>query len=269
MSRINKSLALCFFTSIIFVGSAGAAGSKPTIVLVHGAWADGSSWSKVITILQRDGYAVTSVQNPETTFADDVAATRRALAAQPGPTVLVGHSYAGAVITEAGADAPNVISLVYVAAFGLDVGESVDIIAKSGPPGESAQYIHEAGGFLLIDQAAFPKYFCPDADPVTARWLATTQVPISLDAWTAKMTKAAWKTKPSYFVVATNDQMIPPAAERMFAQRMGAVTLELPSSHAVMLAHARELAAFIEKATTPPAKLAGLSEKPVTPHSKP
>jgi pimeloyl-ACP methyl ester carboxylesterase len=235
-------------------GKANAADPKPSIVLVHGAWADGSSWSKVMTLLQKDGYTVTSVQNPETTFAEDVAATRRALAAQTGPTVLVGHSYAGAVITEAAADAANVISLVYVAAFGLDVGESLDAIAKSGPPPESAKYIKEAGGYLLIDPVAFPKYFCPDVDAVTARWVAAAQVPISLDCWNGKITKAAWKTKPSYFIVATNDQMIPPAAERMFAKRMGAVTIEIPSSHAVMLSHPKEVAAFIEKATKPAAK---------------
>jgi pimeloyl-ACP methyl ester carboxylesterase len=252
MSSLRLLKLLCL--SVLVGTVARAADAKPSIVLVHGAWADGSSWSKVIILLQKAGYTVTAVQNPETTFADDVAATRRALAAQTGPTVLVGHSYGGAVITEAGADAPNVISLVYVAAFGLDVGESLDAIAKSGPPPESAKYIHEAGGFLLIDPAAFPKYFCPDVDPVTARWLAAAQVPISLDCWNGKVTKAAWKTKPSYFVVATNDQMIPPAAERMFAKRMGAVTIELPSSHAVMLSHAKEVTAFIEKATKPPAK---------------
>lgn len=256
-----------FQVAILFAHTAAAANAKPSIVLVHGAWADGSSWSKVITLLQKAGYTVTAVQNPETTFADDVAATRRVLAAQPGPTVLVGHSYGGAVITEAGADAPNVISLVYVAAFGLDVGESLDTIAKSGPPPESAKYIREAGGFLLIDPVAFPKYFCPDVDAVTARWVAVAQVPISLDCWNAKMTKAAWKTKPSYFVVATNDQMIPPAAERMFAKRMGAITLELPSSHAVMLSHAKELTAFIEKAATPPPKQAAV--KATAPSEKP
>jgi pimeloyl-ACP methyl ester carboxylesterase len=243
---------LCF--SVLVGTLAHAADAKPSIVLVHGAWADGSSWSKVITLLQKAGYTVTAVQNPETTFADDVAATRRALAAQTGPTVLVGHSYGGAVITEAGADAPNVISLVYVAAFGLDVGESLDAIAKSGPPPESAKFIREAGGFLLIDPVAFPKYFCPDVDAVTAKWVAAAQVPISLDCWNGKITKAAWKTKPSYYVVAANDQMIPPAAERMFAKRMGAVTIELPSSHAVMLSHPKEVATFIEKATKPTPK---------------
>jgi pimeloyl-ACP methyl ester carboxylesterase len=252
MSSLRLLRLLCL---LLLVGTiARAADAKPSIVLVHGAWADGSSWSKVIMLLQKAGYTVISVQIPETTFADDVAATRRALAAQTGPTVLVGHSYGGAVITEAGADAPNVISLVYVAAFGLDVGESVDTIAKQGPPGESAKHIHESGGFLLIEPAAYPKYFCPDADPVTAAWLATAQVPISLDSWTGKVTKAAWKTKPSYFVVAKNDQMLPPDAERLFAKRMGAVTIELPSSHAVMLSHAKELTAFIEKAAKPPAK---------------
>ena len=243
-----------FCVSVLLAGVARAADAKPSIVLVHGAWADGSSWSKVIILLQKAGYTVTSVQNPETTFAEDVAATRRALAAQTGPTVLVGHSYAAAVITEAASDAPNVISLVYLAAFGLDVGESLDSIAKSGPPPESAKYIKESGGYLLIDQAAFPMYFCPDVDAVTAKWVAAAQVPISLDCWNAKVTKAAWKTKPSYYVVAKNDQMIPPDAERMFAKRMGAVTIELPSSHAVMLSHPKEVTAFILKATKPAPK---------------
>ena len=221
--------------------------SKANIVLVHGAWADGSSWSKVIPLLQQKGFNVTAAQIPLTSLADDIAVTRNLLAAQKGPTVLVGHSYAGVVISGAANDAPNVEALVYIPAFGLDEGESIDALSKQGPApaGDAAIRPPDNQGFLWIDRDGFAKAFAADIDSVEARVMAAVQKPLSINSFTAKSGSPAWKRLPSWYMVATEDQMIPPQAEEFIAKRMGATIRRVPSSHAAMLSHPKEVAAVI------------------------
>ena len=215
------------------------------IVLVHGAFADGSSWAKVIAILQAKGYNVTAVQNPLTSFADDVAATNRALAMQNGPVILVGHSWGGVVITEAGVD-PKVAGLVYVAAFGPDSTEVVGDIGKSYPPPESfAAPIVDKSGFMTLPTDAIVNHFAWDLPKSEALVLAATQGPINAAAFGTKVTNVAWKTKPSWFIVAAKDQAIAPDEERFFAKRMKATTTELATSHVPMLSKPNEVAAVI------------------------
>ena len=215
------------------------------IVLVHGAFADGSSWAKVIPILQARGYNVTAVQNPLTSFADDVAATNRALALQTGPVILVGHSWGGVVITEAGVD-PKVVGLVYVAAFGPDAGEVVGDIGKSYPPPPSfAAPIIDKQGFMSLPTDAFVKHFASDLPAAEARVLAATQGPIVAAAFGTKVSKVAWKTKPSWYVVSKLDGAIAPDEERFFAKRMKATTTELSASHVPMLSWPKEVAMVI------------------------
>jgi pimeloyl-ACP methyl ester carboxylesterase len=228
--------------------AAQPAGPVKSIVLVHGAFADGSSWSRVIPILQARGYRVTAVQIPLTSFEDDVAATRRALAAQTGPVVLVGHSWAGTVITESGAD-PKVAALVYVAAFAPDVGETVGELGKGYPPPPSfAAPIVDPQGFMSLSPEAVEKHFAWDVPAAEARILAATQGPISVTAFEAKVTKVAWKTKPAWYVVARRDEAIAPDEERFFAKRMKAATTELDSSHVPMLSRPKEVAAVVLEA---------------------
>jgi len=220
------------------------------IVFVHGAFADGSSWSKVIPILQAKGYNVTAVQNPLTSFADDVAATNRALALQNGPVILVGHSWGGVVITEAGVD-PKVVGLVYVAAFGSDSTEVVGDIGKSYPPPPSFEApIVDKSGFMSLSTDAFVKHFAWDLPKAEAQVLAATQGPIVAAAFGTKVTNVAWKTKPSWFIVAAKDQAIAPDEERFFAKRMKATTTELATSHVPMLSKPNEVAAVIVDAAT-------------------
>jgi pimeloyl-ACP methyl ester carboxylesterase len=220
------------------------------IVFVHGAFADGSSWSKVIPILQAKGYNVTAVQNPLTSFADDVAATNRALALQDGPVILVGHSWGGAVITEAGVD-PKVAGLVYVAAFGPDSTEVVGDIGKSYPPPPSFEApIVDKSGFMTLSADAFVKHFSWDLPAAESQVLAATQGPIAASAFGTKVTNVAWKTKPSWFIVAAKDQAIAPDEERFFAKRMKATTTELATSHVPMLSKPNEVAAVIVDAAT-------------------
>jgi len=215
------------------------------IVLVHGAFADGSSWAKVIPMLQAKGYNVTAVQNPLTSFADDLAATNRALALQNGPVILVGHSWAGVVITEAGMD-PKVVGLVYVAAFGPDVGEVVAEINKGYPtPASFAAPIVDKQGFMSLSTDAFVKHFASDLPAAEARVLAATQGPILAAAFGTKVSVAAWKTKPSWYIVAKMDEAIAPDEERFFAKRMKATTTELNTSHLPMLSKPNEVAAII------------------------
>ena len=224
------------------------------IVFVHGAFADGSSWSKVIPILQAKGYNVTAVQNPLTSFADDVAATNRALALQDGPVILVGHSWGGAVITEAGVD-PKVAGLVYVAAFGPDSTEVVGDIGKSYPPPPSFEApIVDKSGFMTLSADAFVKHFSWDLPAAESRVLAATQGPIAASAFGTKVTNVAWKTKPSWFIVAAKDQAIAPDEERFFAKRMKATTTELATSHVPMLSKPNEVAAVIVDAATKASK---------------
>ena len=224
------------------------------IVLVHGAFADGSSWSRMIPILQAKGYKVTAVQIPLTSFADDVAATKRALDRQDGPTILAGHSWGGVVITEAGMD-PKVVGLVYVAAFAPDQGEQVSELGKKYPPPPALAAPNvDAQGFLTLSPDAFEK-FGSDLPKSEALVAAATQGPINASAFGAQVTGVAWKTKPSWYIVSTLDQAIAPDEERFFAKRMKATTTELKASHVSMLSQPKAVAAVImdaaEKAQGP------------------
>ena len=221
--------------------------SKINVVLVHGAWADGtSSWGKVIPLLQEKGFKVSVAQNPLTSLADDIASTRRLLSLQSGPTVLVGHSYGGAVISGAANDAPGVKALVYIAAFGLDEGESLEALSKQGPASAgSAQIQPDAQGFLWINTEGFHQAFVADADASEAAVMAVTQKPLSIASFTDKAGPPAWKKLPSWYLVSAADQMIPPAAEEFMAKRMNATVRSVAASHAAMVAHAAEVAEII------------------------
>jgi pimeloyl-ACP methyl ester carboxylesterase len=231
--------------------SAEAQAEKPvSIVLVHGAFVDGAGWKSVYDILTRDGYEVLIVQNPTRTIEDDVSTTERVIAVAKHPVVLVGHSYGGAVITEAG-DNPKVRSIVYLAAFAPDIGESVTELAERPTPGEpSAPLLPPAGGYLLVDPAKFPSAFAADVDLPTTRFMAAAQMPWGLKAPQTKLTKAAWKVKPTFFLLTTQDHMIPPSTQRMMAKRTGGKLAEISSSHAVMLSHPQSVASFIESAAS-------------------
>jgi pimeloyl-ACP methyl ester carboxylesterase len=227
---------------------AKAAEQPLSVVLVHGAFVDASGWRAVHDRLVKDGYEVLVVQNPTITLKDDVAVTARAIAKAKHPVILVGHSYGGSVITEAGND-PKVRSLVYLAAFVPDAGESVAKLAEKPVPGEpGAPLLPPRDGFLIVDPAKFPTAFAADVDAPTTAFMATAQVPWGVDAVGGVITKAAWKSKPSYFLVATQDHMVPPTAQRTMAKRAHARTQEIASSHAVMMSHPDEVAAFIEGA---------------------
>ena len=239
-AAVSMALSLC-------AAAAGAAPAQPVknIVLVHGAFADGSSWAKVIPILQAKGYNVTAVQNPLTSFADDVAATNRALALQDGPVILVGHSWAGVVITEAGMD-PKVVGLVYVAAFAPDQGEAVGELGKAYPPPPSfTAPIVDKEGFMSLPTDAVVKHFASDLPASEARVVAATQGPINVSAFGAKVSGVAWKTKPSWYIVSKLDGAIAPDEERFFAKRMKATTTELKTSHVPMLSQPQAVAAVI------------------------
>ena len=223
---------------------------KASVILVHGAFVDGSGWKGVYNILKRDGYDVTVVQNSTTLLADDVAATRRAIEATNGPVVLVGHSYGGAVITEAGMD-PKVASLVYVAAFAPDKGESVASLSANAKPGTSAPpIVPTADGQLLLDRSKFREAVAADVDAKTAAFMADSQVPWGMGALQETVRSPAWAAKPSWYLIATQDHMIPPAAQRAMAGRMRATTIEVDASHAVYISKPAEVASLIEKASS-------------------
>jgi pimeloyl-ACP methyl ester carboxylesterase len=250
MKAIKGVIAVASLTLSLGATPAQSQGTQPVknIVLVHGAFADGSSWAKVIPILLAKGYNVTAIQNPLTSFNDDVAATNRALAMQTGPVILVGHSWAGVVITQAGVD-PKVVGLVYVAAFGPDAGEAVaDINKRYPPPPSFAAPIIDKSGFMSLSGDAFVKHFSWDLPPAESRVLAATQGPILAASFNTKVTQVAWKTKPSWYIVAKMDQAIAPDEERMFAKRMKATTTELNTSHVPMLSKPAEVAAIIMEA---------------------
>ncbi len=238
----------------LLVASAISAGAAPmtgvkNILLVHGAFVDGSSWSKVIPILQARGYNVTAVQIPLTSFADDVAATKRALDREDGPTILAGHSWGGVVITEAGLD-PKVVGLVYVAAFAPDQGENVGDLGKAYPPPPAlASPTVDAKGFLTLSEDAFKK-FGSDLPAADASLAAAVQGPINASAFAAQVSGAAWKTKPSWYIVSSLDQAIAPDEERFFAKRMKATTTELKASHVSLVSRPREVAAVIMDAAS-------------------
>jgi pimeloyl-ACP methyl ester carboxylesterase len=229
--------------------SENAATTKPNIVLVHGAWADGSCWSRVIQRLQEAGYTVTAPQFPLTTLAANLARLREVLAVQSGPTILAGHSYGGQIITALGTDAPNVAALVYIAAFGLDEGESIGALLGQGPPSLALAHLRiDAQGFAWIPQSDFVKYFAADVDPDQANVMYAVQQPLSVTALGDTMSTPAWRTLPSWYLVATNDQAIPPDAERFFAQRMGATTVEIASGHVAMVSHPDAVVKLIKDA---------------------
>jgi len=221
-----------------------------SIVLVHGGFVDGSGWQGVYDILEKGGHRVAVVQNPTTSLADDVAFTKRVVASQPGNVLLVGHSYGGVVVTEAGTD-PKVAGLVYIAAFAPDTGESVQSLIQNPAPGAPVPPIlPPQDGFLLLDQSKFAASFAADVNERTANFMANSQVPWGVNALAGEVTAPAWKTKPSWYLVASDDRMIPPPAQRAMAARAGAKVTEVPASHAVYVSRPQEVAALIAKAAT-------------------
>jgi pimeloyl-ACP methyl ester carboxylesterase len=235
-----------WFISLMLPCVAMAQGTVPkTVVLIHGAFADGSSWDKVIPILQAKGLKVVAVQNPLTSLADDVAAGQRVIDGQSGPVILVGHSWAGTVITQLGDDA-KVAALVYVAAFAPDVGESANDLGKAGPPPPGSAHIRSDGaGFLYLTPEGVAKDLGQDLPAAQTKVMAVTQGPIFAKAFDEKVTKAAWKSKPSWSIVAEEDRMIQPDLERAMARKINARITELPTSHAAMLSRPDEVAAVI------------------------
>ena len=222
---------------------------RPNIVLVHGAWADGSCWSGVIERLQTEGFQVRAPQFPLTSLADDVARLRQVLEFQDGPTIAVGHSYGGQIITALGTTAPNVVGLVYIAAFGLDEGESLGALLSQGPVTPALAHLFtDARGFGWLSEEDFVNHFAGDVEPTRARVLYAVQQALASSAFTDVMGVPAWKSLPSWYLVAENDEAIPPDAERQFAARMGATTVEIPSSHVAMVSHPAEVAELVEKA---------------------
>src|SRR5215475_10263698 len=239
-----------FFILMVFAAVAAAQQvPQKTVVLIHGAFADASGWSRVIPILERDGYFVIAVQIPLTSLSDDVATAKRVVDAQKGPVVLVGHSYGGAVITGAAAGNPNVKALVYLAAFAPEAGEPLGAPGKNfaQPPLNSA-LVPDSAGFLYIDRSKFHDAFCKDLPEGEARIMAVTQKPLSSSVFEASVPVAAWKTVPSWFVVSKEDHAINPDLERFFAKRMGAKTSEIDSSHVAFLSHPQEIAKILEGA---------------------
>jgi pimeloyl-ACP methyl ester carboxylesterase len=226
----------------------GHSASPVSIVLVHGGFVDGAGWEGVYNILKKDGYNVSIVQNPTTTLADDVAATRLAIARTQGPVVLVGHSYGGAVITEAGTD-PKVAGLVYVTAFAPDKGESVESLIKNSPPGAPVPPIlPPVDGYLFLDKAKFRASFAADVSEAKAAFMADSQVPWGVAALSGSISEPAWKAKPSWYLVATEDKMIPPPVQRQMAKRAGATVTEAAGSHAIYVSKPEAVAALIAQA---------------------
>jgi pimeloyl-ACP methyl ester carboxylesterase len=218
------------------------------VVLVHGGFVDGSGWEGVYRILRADGFNVTVVQNPTISLEGDVAVTKRALAAQNGPAILVGHSYGGTVISEAGTD-PKVAGLVYIAAFAPDKGESVSSLIKDPPPGAPVPPIlPPQDGFLYLDRAKFPASFAADVDPNIAAFMADAQVPWGLEALGGAVTEPAWKSRPSWYMVTTADKMIPPDAQRAMSKRAGSTVVDVNASHSVYVSQPGEVARLIEQA---------------------
>jgi pimeloyl-ACP methyl ester carboxylesterase len=226
------------------------------VVLVHGGFVDGSGWEGVYKILKKDGYTVAIVQNPTITLADDVAVTKRTIAAQNGSVILVGHSYGGAVITESGND-PKVTGLVYIAAFAPDKGESVSTLIKDPPPGAPVPPIlPPQDGYLFLDRAKFQASFAADVSAERAAFMADSQVPWGVDALGGTISQPAWKTKPSWYLVTTEDKMIPPDAQRAMSKRAGSTVVEVKSSHAVYESQPQAVATLIQKAAKGAAELA-------------
>jgi pimeloyl-ACP methyl ester carboxylesterase len=245
--------AAALLSTALAIGTLGSASAQPAskaaiknVVLVHGAFADGSGWEAVAAILKKDGYTVSVVQHPETSYAEDVKASRAVIDRQSGPVVLVGHSYGGAVITEAGND-PKVAALVYIAAFALDAGESCAAIEKAVPPATTGIKA-TADGYFYIDPAVFHADFAADVPKATADFMAISQVLISADSFTSQIKTPAWRSRPTWYMVATADRSINPEQERMMAKRAHAKTIEVNSSHVAYISHPRETAKLIEQA---------------------
>jgi pimeloyl-ACP methyl ester carboxylesterase len=251
----GQSLVRIFLVAMLFFASKERLMSQTNqeqkvrnIVLVHGGFVDGSGWEGVYNALKKSGYAVTVAQIATASLADDVATTKRAIAEQNGPVILVGHSYGGVVITEAGND-PKVAGLVYVAAFAPDKGESVSTLIKNPPPGAPVlPILPPVDGYLLLDRAKFPASFAGDVSPEKAAFMADSQVPWGLDALNAAVGEPAWKTKPSWYLLTTDDKMISPDAQRQMAKRAAAMIVEVKSSHSVFVSHPQAVATVIEKA---------------------
>ena len=219
-----------------------------SVVLVHGGFVDGSGWEGVYHELKKDGYDVIIAQNPTTSLADDVAVTKRAIAEAKHDVVLVGHSYGGVVVSEAGTDA-KVSAVVYIAAFAADAGESVSTLIANPPPGAAVPPIlPPVDGFLMLDKEKFAAAFAADVRPSLASFMADSQVPWGVAALEGKVTKPAWKAKPSWYLVATDDHMIPPPAQRQMASRAQAKTVEVPGSHAVYVSNPKAVADLIRQA---------------------
>jgi pimeloyl-ACP methyl ester carboxylesterase len=247
-----KTLKFILILLLILVGVTGAQAQtinseKPTIIFVHGIWADGSCWAYQITALQAKGYQVISVQNPITALSDDVAATQRAIDMAKGKVILVGHSWGGFVITQAGND-PKVVGLVYLAAFAPDLGESVPTLSANAPPSELKKYLVPTGGSVYLSEEGVKMAFAVDLSPKQQALLYATQTPASHTVFADKSGEPAWKHKPTWFVVAQNDKVINPDLERFMAKRMKAKTTELESSHVEMLARPAEILKVIEEA---------------------
>ena len=225
-----------------------AAAALPAVVLVHGGFVDGSGWEDTYRILKKDGYNVSIVQNPTTSLADDVVATKRVLAAQNAPVVLVGHSYGGVVVTEAGND-PKVAGLVYIAAFAPDKGESVGSLIKDPQPGAPVPPIlPPQDGYLFLDRAKFAASFAGDVAKEKAEFMANSQVPWGLEALNGAIIAPAWRTKPSWYMIATEDKMIPPPAQQFMSKRAGSTVVEVRGSHSIYVSQPEAVAALIEKA---------------------
>jgi pimeloyl-ACP methyl ester carboxylesterase len=241
-------VALLSGSAALLVAQTGARTSVRNVVLVHGGFVDGSGWEPVYNTLKKNGYRVAIVQNPTISLADDVAVTRRVIAAQDGPVVLVGHSYGGAVITQAGND-PKVAGLVYIAAFVPDKGESVSTLIKDPVPGAPVPPIlPPQDGYLFLDKAKFPASFAGDVAVERAAFMADSQVPWGLEALNGTVSEPAWRTKPSWYLVATADKMIPPDAQRAMSKRAGSTVVEVKGSHAIFVSQPQAVASLIEKA---------------------
>ena len=248
MTKALISAAALALSAVVAGTTVQAAPAVKNVVLVHGGFVDGSGWQGVYNQLKKKGYNVTIVQNPTTSLADDVAFTKRAIAQQDGPVVLVGHSYGGVVVSEAGTD-EKVKAVVYIAAFAPDKGESVSSLIANPPPGASVPPIlPPVDGFLALDKAKFAASFAADVDARTAAFMADSQVPWAVAALTGAVTNPAWKVKPSFYLVATDDHMIPPPAQRQMAKRAGSTVVETKGSHAVYVSKPGVVAEIIEKA---------------------
>src|ERR1700733_7382392 len=255
ISMKGQTLARIFSIAMLLVASqegllsqTNQAEKVRNVVLVHGGFVDGSGWEGVYNALKKSGYTVTIVQDATTSLADDVATPKRAIAEQNGPVILVGHSYGGVVITEAGND-PKVAGLVYISAFAPDKGESVSTLIKNPPPGAPVlPILPPVDGYLLFDKAQFPAFFAGDLSPEKAAFMADSQVPWGVNALNGTISEPAWKTKPSWYLLTTEDKMIPPDAQRQMAKRAGATIVEVKSSHSVYVSHPHAVATLIEKA---------------------